>query len=157
MTARDIMKDAFHSLRPDTPIAEALRLFGTASSREGRRVFGMMVIDESGRLVGILSMYDLLTLLQPKHIHVWGEMSDIDLSGLIETMIRRTRELVVGDIMSTEVITVSGDTHLFGVLELMNRHHIRRLPVVDDGRVAGIVYLSDLFYHLAGLVDGPQG
>jgi CBS domain-containing protein len=149
VNAREIMSSKFRSLRPATSIRAALEVFQEASLQEGKRVFGLMVTDEQGHLVGILSMYDILTLLQPKHIHVWGEMSDIDISGLIETMCRKSGELEVGDIMTTEIITVGGDTHIFSVLELMIKHHIRRIPVIEDGRVVGIVYLSDLFFHLA--------
>ncbi len=153
MNARQIMSGRYHRLRPDLPIAEAVRLFRRASQDEGRRVFGMMVIDDHDELVGILSMYDILSFLQPKHVHLWGAMSDIDCSGLIETMCRKSRDIVVGDIMSTELITVSPDQHIFAVLELMNRHHIRRLPVIEAGRVIGIVYLSDLFFHLVEQID----
>ncbi len=148
MNARQIMNSSYHALHPLTPIGEALRVFQQASAASGRRIFGLMVIDDDNRLVGILSMHDILTLLQPKHIHIWGEMADIDISGLIETMCRKSRDHVVGDIMTTEVITVGGDAHLFAVLELMNKHHVRRLPVIEGDRVVGIVYLSDLFFSL---------
>lgn len=152
MNARDIMSTKYRLLHPATPISTALELFHEASAFEGKRVFGLMVSDGEGHLVGILSMYDILTLLQPKHIHIWGEMNDIDISGLIETMCRKSGDLVVGDIMTTEIITVSGDTHIFGVLELMIKHHIRRIPVIERDRVIGIVYISDLFYYLAGTI-----
>lgn len=157
MNARQIMNATFHSLHPDASIGTALRVFQEASAESGRRVFGLMVIDDGGHLAGILSMSDILTLLQPKHVHIWGEMDDIDVSGLIETMGRKSRDHLVGDIMTTEVITVSGDAHLFAVLELMNRHHIRRVPVVDEGRVIGIVYLSDLFFHLIERIKHETG
>lgn len=152
MNAYELMNKNFRTLHPATPIATALQVFHQATEQEGKRVFGLMVTDDHSHLVGILSMYDILTLLQPKHIHIWGEMRDIDVSGLIETMCRKCGDLLVSDIMTTDIITVSGDTHIFGVLELMIKHHIRRIPVVEDGVVAGIVYLSDLFFHLAEMV-----
>ncbi len=142
------MSTNFHSLSPETPVSEALKLFQTASEKEGRKVFGMMVIDNNAKLVGILSMYDILLFIQPKHVHIWGEMSDIDVSGLLDTIFQKSKDILVGDIMTTEVLTVDGDAHLFAVLELMNRKHIRRLPVTKHGNVLGIVYISDLFFHL---------
>ena len=148
ITARHIMNTNFHSLHPATPVSEALKLFKTASEREGRKVFGMMVIDDTSKLVGILSMYDILLFIQPKHIQIWGEMSDIDVSGLLDTIFQKSKDIQVGDIMTTDVITIDGGAHLFTVLELMNRKHIRRLPVTDNGNVLGIVYISDLFFHL---------
>jgi len=148
ITARHIMNTDFHSLHPETPVFNALKLFQTASEKAGRKVFGMMVIDDQSKLVGILSMYDILLFIQPKHVHIWGEMSDIDISGLLDTISQKSKDIQVGDIMTTDVITIDGDAHLFTVLELMNRKHIRRLPVTNDGNVLGIVYISDLFFHL---------
>ena len=148
VTAENIMNTTFHALQPDTTIAKAAQRFKEASIEEGRRVFGMMVIDEHNHLVGIVSMYDILLFFQPKHTHIWGEMSDLDISGLLENICNKSREIRVSDIMSTEITTVGKDTHLFAVLEIMNKQHIRRVPVVEEEQVLGIVYISDLFFHL---------
>lgn len=148
LTARDIMNTGFHSLHPATSLATAINRFKEASVDAGRRVFGMMVIDDQANLVGILSMYDILLFIQPKHVQIWGEMSDIDVSGLLDTTLKKCRDLQVGDIMTTDLLTIEADAHLFAVLELMNRKHIRRLPVTNQDRVVGIVYISDLFFHL---------
>lgn len=148
ITAETIMNTTFHALQPKTAITEAAKQFKEASRQEGRRVFGMMVIDENNHLVGILSMYDILLFFQPKHTHIWGEMSDIDISGLLENICNKSREIRVSDIMSTDITTVDKDTHLFAILEIMNKQHIRRVPVVEEDQVVGIVYISDLFFHL---------
>jgi CBS domain-containing protein len=50
--------------------------------------------------------------------------------------------------MSTEVVTITPQTHLMMILDLMIKKHIRRLPVLEDGQILGIVYISDLFYHI---------
>lgn len=148
LSAEDIMITNFHSLRPNTTIAEAAQCFKEASAKAERRVFGMMVIDQNDHLVGILSMYDILLFFQPKHAHIWSEMNDIDISGLFDNICKKSSEIYVGDIMSTDITTVQKDTHLFAVLELMNRKHIRRIPVLEGEHVVGIVYISDLFFHL---------
>ncbi len=148
ITAETIMSTTFHSLQPDTTIAEAAKLFKEASREEGRRVFGLMVIDEHNHLVGIVSMYDILLFFQPKHTHIWGEMTDLDVSGLLENICSKSREILVSDIMSTDITTVKKDTHLFAVLEIMNKQHIRRIPVIENDQVIGIVYISDLFFQI---------
>jgi len=142
------MSTVFHSLQPTTRISDAAQKFKKASQAEGRRVFGMIVVDENSKLVGIISMYDLLLFFQPKHVHIWGEMSDIDISGLFGNICSRSQNITVNDIMSTNVVSVDADTHLFSILELMNRKHIRWVPVVENGNVIGIVYISDLFFHM---------
>ncbi len=153
ITARQIMSTSYNSLLPSTKISEAVKLFKDTLKKEERRIFGMMVIDENDHLAGILSMYDILLFMQPKHVHIWGEMSDIDVSGLINNISSKCKNILVGDIMSPEVITVNADTHLFSVLEIMNRKHIRRIPVIEDNHVIGIVYISDLFFHLLDTID----
>jgi CBS domain-containing protein len=146
-TAASVMATRFHTLGPRQSIGEAVNVFKKAAQEEGRRVFAMMVIDDTGRLVGLLSMYDILLLLRPKHIHIWGEMEDIDLSGFIDEAVDRVRKVLVGDIMTTEVVSVSPDTHLMMVLDIMIKKHIRRLPVMEAQKILGVVYFSDVFYH----------
>lgn len=154
ITAKDIMSKTFHTLEPDQPLAEAVEMFKLASVKEKRTIFGMMVLGSDGSLMGILSMYDILLALQPKHIHIWGEMKDIDITGLVENACQRSRAVAVGDIMTTDVITIAADAHLFMVLEVMNNKHIRRMPVIEGERVIGIVYISDLFHHLLERLHG---
>lgn len=147
-TAQDVMTTRFHTLKPDISIAEAVRLFKRASQEEHQKVFGMMVTDEAERLIGMLSMYDILLLIRPKHIQVWGMMEDVDVSGLVDLSCRKAKSILVGDIMTPDVITISPDTHLLVILDIMIKKHIRRIPVVKDDKIEGIVYISNLFYHL---------
>jgi CBS domain-containing protein len=146
--ARDVMQTKFHALNPHMTIAEAIQQFRRASEEEERRVFGMIVNDEAGRLIGMLSMYDVLLLIRPKHTQIWGIMTDIEVSGLFEMIAERAQSVHVEDLMTADVITVSLDTHVLHILDIMIRKHIRRLPVVNDGIIEGMVYLSDLFYFL---------
>ena len=53
--------------------------------------------------------------------------------------------------MTTDVVTIQPDTHLMVIAEIMIKKHIRRLPVVKDQTVVGIVYVSDVFYRLMAL------
>lgn len=148
ITARDLMTSSYHTLKPETPVSTAVSLFKTASREEGRKLFGMMVLDEEGKLVGMLSMYDILLFARPKHIHIWGMMEDIDIAGIVDLACEKARSVQVGDIMTPEVITIGPDTHKFLILDIMIKKHVRRLPVVEDGRLLGIVYISDLFYDV---------
>ncbi|MFH0824561.1 MAG: CBS domain-containing protein [Pseudomonadota bacterium] len=146
--AEDIMERKFHTLSPRMTIAEALNSFKRATEEEQRRVFGMIVNDDAGRLIGMLSMYDVLLFVRPKHTHVWGTMTDIEVTGLFEFIAERTRSVRVEDLMTTEVITVKPNTHALHILDIMIKKHIRRLPVERNGVIEGMVYFSDLFYFL---------
>lgn len=61
MFARDFMDIRFHTLHPQQNIAEAVAAFQKASQSEGKNIFGMMVTGDEDRLVGMLSMYDILS------------------------------------------------------------------------------------------------
>jgi len=148
MIARDVMDTRFHTLEPQQSIAEAVAAFKTASEKEKKKIFGMMVTDQQGQLVGMLSMYDVLNYVQPKHASIIGEMDDIDPAEVYRSRLATTGSIRVDDIMTTEVVTVRPETHLMVIAESMIKRHIRRLPVVDDGTVVGIVYVSDVFYRM---------
>ena len=148
MTAATIMTTDFPSLLSETPLTDAIRVFRESFERGGRRLFGIIVTDENRRLVGMLSMYDILLYVRPKHIQVWGVMEDIDVVGLIDKACARLTSIQVGDIMTPDVITVGPQVDLLMVLDIMIKKHVRRLPVVEDQRIIGVVYISDLFNHL---------
>lgn len=148
ITARDIMSTNYHTLTPELPVNKAVNLFKLASTNEGRKIFGMMVLDNADNLMGMLSMHDILLYMRPKHIHIWGMMDDIDVAGLVDSACEKASNILVGDIMTPDVLTISPDTHKFMVLDIMIKKHIRRLPVQEDGKLLGIVYISDLFYDI---------
>jgi len=148
MFARDIMSPRFHTLSPANTIAEAVKMFHIAGMEEKKRIFGLMVVDEKDRLVGMLSMYDILVFVQPKHIHVWSEIEDLEAQAMFSALLDRAKSIRVSDLMTTNVVTVKPDTHVMVIADLMIKRHIRRLPVVEGKNVVGVVYISDLFYHL---------
>ena len=92
---------------------------------EGKKVFGLMVTDENDHLVGMLSMYDILLFIQPKHVHIWGEMEDIDPTQLYDERLEKVKSILVGDIMTTEVVTITPDTHLMVIADIMIKKHDR--------------------------------
>jgi CBS domain-containing protein len=148
MLARDIMDTRFHKINPGATIAEAVRAFQIASQAEHKSIFGLMVTDDNDHLVGMLSMYDILLFIQPKHARIWGEMDDLDPDQLFDERLERVKKIQVQDIMSTDVITVSPDTHMLMIVDVMIKKHIRRIPVIENRAVIGIIYRSAVFYNL---------
>ncbi len=150
MKARDVMTTRFWTLKTGDTISESVNRFRQASREQGKNVFGMMVTDDHDHLVGMLSMYDILVFVQPRHAGVWSALEDLDQAGLLADLLGRVKNIRVGDLMTPDVVTIAPDTHLMVIVDLMIKRHIRRLPVVENGEVVGIVYISDLFYHLLG-------
>ncbi len=156
VTARDVMETRFLTLHPQMTVAEAAETFQKAAAEQKSKSFGLLVTNDSGELVGMVSMFDILLLLRPKHIHIWGEMQDIDITGFIDEMCRRTRSLRVSDIMTTDLLSITPDTHLLTIVDIMIRKHMRRLPVLEDGKLVGIVYISRVFFHLTEKLQGKE-
>lgn len=150
ITAREIMDVSFPTLSPRMTIAEAIKVFQTARQEYQQIIFGMVVTEAPGQLLGMLSMYDIFLLVRPKHIHIWGEIRDVDVSGILDAACRRAKSMLVGDIMTTDVITITPDTHLLHIIDIMLKKHVRRLPVLVDGKMVGMVYMSKVFQHLLG-------
>jgi len=147
------MDPRFYTLKPEDTVADAVRAIREASRETGQTVFGMMVTDTSGNLLGMLSIYDIFLLLRPKHIHIWGEMEDLEVTGVLEAACRRARGMLVGDIMTTQVVTITPETHLLLIIDIMIKRHIRRLPVLEQGKIVGMVYFSRVFNQLRELLS----
>ena len=156
MLAKDFMDTRFHVLHPQQSSAEAVSEFQIASKKEEKMIFGMMVTDEDDRLIGMLSMYDILNYVQPKHVAILGEMDDLDPAEIYKGRFKTIGSILVDDIMTTEVVTITPDTHLMVIAEIMIKKHIRRLPVVRDETVVGIVYVSDIFYGLMNIFSAES-
>jgi CBS domain-containing protein len=150
ITAREVMDTNFSTLSPRMTIGEAMRVFQKAGGKHKQIVFGMVVTEASGQLVGLLSMYDIFLLIRPKHIHIWGEIKDMDVSGILDEACQRSKSMLVGDIMTTELTTITPDTHLLQIVDIMIKKHVRRLPVLEAGKMVGMVYMSRVFQHLLG-------
>lgn len=154
LRARDVMDTHFCTLRPQMTVADAVSAFKKESEEQKQRVYGMMVTDDRGELVGILAMYDILLLMRPKHIHIWGEMDDLDVSKFVDEVCERTKSILVGDIMATDIVTISPNTHLLQIVDLMTTKHIRRLPVLENGNIVGIIYISRVLFYLMERLTG---
>jgi CBS domain-containing protein len=146
--ARDLMATKFYAIRPEMTIAEAIPLFQVAGSEEENRVFGMVVVDDGGQLVGMLSMYDILPLMRPSNIRDWEDWDDNEVNRLMDAMCNNIKATLVRDVMTHNVITITPDTHVVKILEIMIRRHIRRLPVLEGQQIIGMVYISTIFDYL---------
>ncbi len=148
MIVKKVMSPKFHCLHPKQTIVEAINAFKTASESEGNNIFGMMVTDNDDQLVGMLSMYDILLFIKPKNIPILGEMEEFSTEPLFDGLLERVKKIYVEDIMATDMVTIKPDTHIMVVVDIMLKKHIRRLPVIENNRVVGIVYRHSVFYHL---------
>ena len=114
-----------------------------------RGISGLMVVDAKGELAGVVTEGDLLRrdeLGTVRHRPWWLRM--LLSPGRRAADFTRAHGRRVKDVMTQDVITVSADAPLEEVVEAMERHRIKRVPVTENNRVIGVVSRSDLMRAL---------
>ncbi len=146
MKAKDIMIPLEDYLKPDNTLKEAVNIFKTAKRDDTRvGVRGLPVIDEKGKMVGFLTIRDILKAVFPSYMSLM-DLGDFTWDGMVEDMARKIGGKRVSELMTQKVISVNEDAPLMECVDHMLRNNIRRLPVTaKDGRVVGILYEMDIF------------
>jgi len=157
LKARDIMEPVSDVLTPDTTIREAVERMRMTVRTEKKGYIGvkaMIVVDRPRHPVGILSMKDILREIIPWYLEE-GKIGGFTWEGMLEALARKVATRPVGDIMAKTLITVEEDAPLMECAELLVKHNLQRLPVLNrDGELAGIVYLRDLYHAVARAFTG---
>ncbi len=147
--AREVMVTDFDKIQTDAPIEEAIRKILDGKVREtGHKTVSLMVVDEYHSLAGVITMFDILYHLRPDFLNYGINGEDFSWEGQIEKFIENLKEKRVDQIMSTNVVSASPDEHLMVILDRMIKNKYRRLPISENNRLVGIVFLYDIYYHL---------
>ncbi|HLZ03749.1 MAG TPA: CBS domain-containing protein [Bradyrhizobium sp.] len=152
MRAHQIMTRNVISVDPDATVAEAANLMLR------KHISGLPVVDKAGTAVGILSEGDFLRRSEIGTPRQRGRLLSFFLGygGAAEDYVREHGRKV-SEIMTRPPITVSEQASLPEIVAVMERKHIKRVPVVRDGKVVGIVSRSNLLQALASLArDVPD-
>lgn len=127
-------------LRSGTPVSEAAKLF------IARKFSALPILDNQDKLIGIVTIMDVIKVFLPDFLPLVG-IDFIKNYGAVEIHtkdIKGIEHLVVDDIMTKDVISVDVDCSLTRAMSLMKKHNIRHLPVVKEGKLAGIVSSTDI-------------
>jgi CBS domain-containing protein len=148
MKVSDVMSRGVLSVGPQDPVRKAAELM----LRYG--VNGFPVLDQ-GKLIGMITQGDFLRRAETGTGRHRSRLAEVFAgSGELAGEYVRTHAGTVADIMTRDVITVSADAPLSDAVELMAQHHVKRLPVVANGGVIGIISRVDLLH--AFLVATPK-
>ena len=142
LTARDIMTTNIHTVTPEMSIDDLARAFVE------KKVSTLPVVDAVGTLVGIVSATDLIEQDKPLHIPTVIAIFDMviylesekNFRDEVEKMTART----VGEICKRDVITCSPGTEVSAIAALMTGKKVHLLPVVEDGKLIGVVGRHDI-------------
>jgi len=140
--ARDVMTSDVMSVRPDTPIGKIARLLLK------RGISATPVVDDTGAPIGMVSEGDLIGRDGRDARRDWWLSLVADRNADAVTRMLAP-EILARDVMTQPVVTVSEDTDVGEIARLLATYRIKRVPVVRDGRLIGIVSRADLLRALA--------
>jgi CBS domain-containing protein len=147
MIVADVMTRHVLSVAPDATVEEAAKLMLS------RGISGLFVVDAKGDLAGVVTEGDLLRRdeLGTERYRPWWLRMLVS-PGRQAADFTRTHGRRVSDVMTESVISVASNANLEEVVETMEKHRIKRVPVTEGGRVVGVVSRSDLLRALVGRV-----
>jgi CBS domain-containing protein len=143
MNVADVMTRRVISVSPDATVEAAARLMLE------RGISGLVVVDDKEELAGVVTEGDLLRrdeLGTERHRPWWLRL--LLSPGRQAADFTRTHGRHVRDVMTVDVVTVPADASLEAVVETMERHRIKRVPVTDNNHVVGVVSRADLLRAL---------
>jgi CBS domain-containing protein len=148
--AGDVMTKNVVSVDPETPARTVAKLLLE------KRISAVPVVDVRGQVIGMVSEGDLIGRgiagRAPGRLEILAEGEDLAAEFLdyVKTADRPVREM-----MKSPVVTVSENTPVQTIAEVLEQHHIKRVPVLRDGRMVGIVSRADLVRALSQFPGRP--
>jgi len=145
--AREIMNKNVITVQEEATIEEV------AGILTDNNVSGAPVVNKEGKLVGIVTEEDLLHKKTnprvPGFLNILGAFIYISGVERYREDLKKLAATKVFEIMTTEVVTVGGDTEIERVAGLMVDHDIKRLPVVENDALIGIISRADIVRTIA--------
>jgi CBS domain-containing protein len=144
LTVRDIMDAEPVTVRPDTPVEQVVRAL------RDHELTGLPVVNEGGRCVGIITEQDLVMagdeedLHLPHYIELFGGIVFLESMQRFEERLRRATAATAKDMMSEDPVTIEPEATAQEAGRTMSHHKHNRLPVVEHGRLVGMVTRVDV-------------
>jgi CBS domain-containing protein len=146
LKVKDIMKTEIITVSPETEIVQATKLLLE------NRINGVPVLDETGRLLGILCQSDLIAQQQklpiPSFFTLLGGLIPLTSEKQLDKQVRKIAAVTVAEAMTPNPVTVEPDTNIEEVAALMVDRNFHTIPVVDEGELVGIVGKEDILRTL---------
>ncbi len=147
-TVADVMTPEPITVKPATPLQEVIQILAE------RRISGLPVIDEAGKLVGVISETDLMWresgATPPAYIMLLDSVIYLENPARYERDLHKALGQTVGEVMSSNPVTIGPEKSLPEAARLMHEHSIHRLPVLNEaGQVVGILTRGDIVRTMA--------
>ena len=151
MQASDVMTKNVVSISPDATLSDMIQLM------LDRRISGLPVVDKGGKLVGVITEGDCLRRVETGTEVKRSFWQDF-LTGS-ETLANeyiRSHGRKISEVMSRDPIFISPETDINEIIHILEKNQIKRVPVVKDGAVVGILSRANLLQALAGIIGNTK-
>jgi CBS domain-containing protein len=151
-TVADVMSHDPIVVRSETSLNEAIKILAE------RRISGLPVVDDKGKLVGIISETDLMWqetgVTPPAYIMFLDSIIYLQNPATYERDLHKVLGQTVGEVMSKDPITISPEKTLTQAARVMHDKNVHRLPVLNEsGQVIGILTRGDIVRAMAASQD----
>ena len=157
MKAKELMIPLQEYLKPGDTLKEAAHLLRIA--RRGEEKIGVKalpVLDDGGKLVGILSIGDILKAVYPSYMYLM-DLGEFTWDGMVESFAKQAADKKVENLMTSKVITVNDDATLMECIDHMLKNNVKRVPVLNkEEKVIGMLYERDVFYEITKSILGES-
>lgn len=147
MKAGDIMNIGAATIRPNATLADAARLMTQ------HHISGLPVVDNGGTLIGVITEHDFLRRENGERPR-WFDVLLVEKGAQISA--HELHNARVEDVMSKNPIAVQTETPVEELVDVMQRHGVKRLPVLAQGRIVGIVSRANLLEALLRKADNDR-
>ena len=149
----DIMEPLEYWLNPEMTLQEAIHIMHKARRGHGLSVNGIVVLDFDMKLVGIVSIIDILRTILPPGMYLDDGPGNLSWEVLRQDRTEKTRNIHVSEIMTEDVRVIKTGDSVMRCADRLLVEQLRRLPVIAlDGRVVGTVYLRDVYNAVTELL-----
>jgi len=138
LTVKDIMTENPIAVTPDTTLKEVANLLFK------HRVSGLPVLDQDRSVVGIITNRDLIRAAMPDYKSLISDLALTYEAAPFENLLKEEDRITVKELMSTNVYSVEEDASVVEVAAIMLFKDIRRVPIVRDSKLVGLVVISDI-------------
>jgi len=147
-TVADVMTRDPILAQPEMPLSDAIKILAE------KRISGLPVVDENGKLVGVISETDLMWresgITPPPYIMLLDSVIYLENPGRYERELHKALGQTVGEVMSRDPVTTKPDKSLPDAARMMHERSVHRLPVLDaNGKVIGILTRGDVVRAMA--------
>lgn len=143
LKVKDLMTKKVVTVSPDITVKDAANMLFE------KEISGLPVVDKKGKLVGMITEKDIIRMALPTYFGEVQSLSFLPPPESFEKRLAQADKVLVSDIMRKEVVTTNEEENILEIARLMVVKQARRIPVLKEGKLVGIITRGDIVKEMA--------